>query len=60
MFVSRNEMATCPVAAPINDGPTRRLALVQNGAGASVVVVVVVDVVGGAGVDIHEMSVLDG
>jgi hypothetical protein len=36
-----------------------RLPLLHSGAGASVVVVVVDDVVGGAGVDIQAMSVLE-
>jgi hypothetical protein len=45
-------------AAPKPRNWTRRSDLAQNGAGASVVVVVVVEVVGGAGFRIQAMSVL--
>ena len=53
MLVSLNETPMLPVAAPVNDGPPRSSDLIHSGAGASVVVVVVVEVVGDEGVDIQ-------
>jgi hypothetical protein len=57
MFVSSKTSENMLAAAPKPRNWTRRSDLAQNGAGASVVVVVVVEVVGGAGFRIQAMSV---
>ena len=55
IFVSSKTSQNMLAAAPKPRNWTRSSDLVQNGAGASVVVVVVLEVVGGAGVDIQAM-----